>query len=652
MTSRLSTVLLLVVWPAVLAGQAPTDTVRLEPVVVTATRLPVPRDAVTATVTVITGTELERLGIRTVAEALRGVPGAAVVQTGSFGGQTSLFLRGGESDYVKVLLDGVPLNQPGGAYDFADLTTDNVERIEIVRGPVSVLYGSDAVAGVIQIFTRTGLGAAPRVTAAARAGTYGSTELAAEVSGGNALAYAFGVSRFGAEGLYPYNNDYRNTVVSGRVRFAPDDRTDGSLVYRYGDNVYHFPTDGAGQPVDSNQSSAERGPVLSLAVGRRLSPAVELRAVAALRETRLRFSDEPDSPGEDGSFHSRDLVRRASAGTLVNWRLREGTVLTAGVEYEDERQRGRSEFAASFGSFPDSIDVRRWNRAAYAQALAGVARPLSVQLGARFEDNSQFGRHGTYRAGLSYRLEGLTRLRASLGAGFKEPTFFENFARGFVRGNPDLRPERSTNWEAGIEHTVFGGRVSLAVTYFDQRFRDLIEFTFSPPPPDSVNYFNVAGASADGVEASVDVSLGRGVMASLHYTYLDTRVDDPGFDASPDAAFVPGRRLLRRPTHSATQHFAAPLGTRGTVAVTARFVGDRDDLDFSRPAGERRVTLHPYMRVNFAAWYELLRGSGAAPGLILTVRVEDLFDDDAQEIAGFRARGRTVFVGARIGLGR
>src|SRR2546427_3590084 len=136
-----------------LAAQEP-DTVMLNPVVVTATRVPVPVDAVASAVTVVTGRELELRGIRTVAEALRTVPGAAVVETGSFGGQTSLVLRGGESDYVKVLVDGVPQNQPGGAFDFADLTTDNVDRIEIVRGPASVLYGSDAVTGVIQVLDR------------------------------------------------------------------------------------------------------------------------------------------------------------------------------------------------------------------------------------------------------------------------------------------------------------------------------------------------------------------------------------------------------------------------------------------------------------------------------------------------------------------
>src|SRR5881628_2604501 len=145
--------------PSSLSAQGQ-DTITLKPVVVTATRVPAPRDAVPAAVTVLTGDALRARGIRTVADALRLVPGAAVMQTGSFGGQTSLFLRGGESDYVKVLVDGVPQNTPGGAYDFANLTTDNVERIEVVRGPASVLYGSDAMTGVVQIFTRDGRGPA------------------------------------------------------------------------------------------------------------------------------------------------------------------------------------------------------------------------------------------------------------------------------------------------------------------------------------------------------------------------------------------------------------------------------------------------------------------------------------------------------------
>src|SRR3989454_6627433 len=151
-----------------LTAQQPQDTVVLKPIVVTATRVPVAADLVASAVTVLRGADLVAQGIRTVADALQSVPGAHIVETGSFGGQTSLFMRGGESDYVKVLLDGVPLNQAGGGIDLAHLTTDNVDRIEVVRGPVSVLYGSDAMTGVVQGFTRTGQTRTPRLGAQPR----------------------------------------------------------------------------------------------------------------------------------------------------------------------------------------------------------------------------------------------------------------------------------------------------------------------------------------------------------------------------------------------------------------------------------------------------------------------------------------------------
>src|SRR5213593_480501 len=307
--------------PAVLGAQRPGDTVQLEPVVVTATRLPTRAGAVPEAVTVLSGAELRAAGITTVFEALREVPGAAVVQTGSYGSQTSLFLRGGESDYVKVLIDGVPVNQPGGSYDFANLTTDNVDRIEILRGPASVLYGSDAMTGVVQIFTKSGAASRTRLGAELRAGTYGSTDAALDATGGTAkLSYSARVSRFFADGLYPYNNAYRNSIISAGLKFAPDARSDVHVTYRYGDDIYHIPTDATGTPVDSNQRAAEHGPALSVNAGHLFGNQLEARVLGAVREARITFNDEPDSPGEDGTFWSKDYVRRASATSLLTWR--------------------------------------------------------------------------------------------------------------------------------------------------------------------------------------------------------------------------------------------------------------------------------------------------------------------------------------------
>jgi len=612
-----------------LTTQQPQDTVVLKPVVVTATRVPVAADLVASAVTVLRGADLVAQGIRTVAQALEAVPGAHVVETGSFGGQTSSFMRGGESDYTKVLLDGVALNQAGGAIDLASLTTDNVDRIEIVRGPVSVLYGTDAVTGVIQIFTRSGQGPA-RFGADVAAGTYGSTRGAVDIAGGtHTIGYSARVSRFASDGLYPYNNQYRNSVVSAGVRVVPDVRTDASLTYHYGDDIYHFPTDGFGAPVDSNQRAAERGPLLSLNAHRVLGQHFDARVTAGVKEARLFYNDEPDSPGEDVTYWSRDFVRRATTSALLTWHAAERVSVSGGIELEAERQRGTSQFSSTLsGSGPlDTIAVRRNNNGYFGQAVLTVGA-AAVTVGGRLDANSQFGTHATYRAGLVYRIDQF-RVRLSGGTGFKEPTFFENFAHGFVTGNPDLKPERSRSWEAGVE------RGAVTLTYFNQRFRDLIEYD-PGPPPGVPNYYNVGDAIADGIEANAGTNVGRHVAISLSYTYLHTRVEKSG-SSNPNGLFVPGKPLVRRPAHTVAPQVVVTLGARARVIVGGRWVGKRDDV------GAQRVTLPPYTRVNLSSEYTVGR-------FVLSGSLENAFNDQAQEINGFRPLGRTLLLGVRVAL--
>ena len=320
-------------------------------------------------------------------------------------------------------------------------------------------------------------------------------------------------------------------------------------------------------------------------------------------------------------------------------------MVTAGLAFEDARLRHAD--ACQFysgGSFFDCsgapMDRTRSTHALFVQWLGGLGRPVSLNVGGRLEDNQQFGTFATWRAGAAWRLDGATRLRAAAGTGFKEPTFFEAYATGFVSGNPDLRPERTFSWEAGIEHAVLGTGLSLAVTYFDQRFKDLVVFDFTQTP----NYVNIAAAQATGAEVSADWVLGTGVVASLAYTYLETRVLDGGGDPS----FEPGKRLLRRPTNSATLRLVSRLGTRGTATLGARFAGDRDDLDF---VTFNRVTLHPYTRVQAAVEYTVLQGRGGVPAITLQVQSENLLGDTGREIANFPVRGRTLFFGMTLGAG-
>jgi vitamin B12 transporter len=513
-----------------------------------------------------------------------------------------------------------------------------------------VLYGSDAVTGVVQIFTRRGIGAV-KSDASVRAGTYGTVIWDAEALGGSeAASYAFSVSRFTSNGAYAFNNAYRNSVFSGLARVASNDGTDAILSLRYGDNTYHFPTDGAGNPVDHNQFSYQSGPTIGLDIGHSFTPRLEARLMLAANETDGGSDDRPDSAADRSLFQSLDNLRRVSADLRANLRLPSGTVLTAGGAVEQERDRSYNVCQASFGpcSTPP-IDSSRWNGAVYAQVVTDVAGRVSLTTGVRLEDNERFGTYATYRAGVAYRLPGGTRLRATVGNGFREPAFSENYSTGYSVGNPDLKPEHSRSWELGVEQSVAGGRARFSATFFDQRFVDMIDY--NPIAPSGMpNYANVAGATANGVELGMRWLPMGALSLGASYTYLHTDVTNPGFDSSSGAALAAGQPLLRRPRHSARFDAAYSMPARGTVSLAVTYVGDRADRDFSTFPFPR-VSLPSYTRVDAAAELDVLAPRGGAPGVAISGRVENLLDHAYEEVKNFPARRRTVFVGGELRFG-
>ncbi len=656
-----------VAWLAAQAkAQEPRDTFQLKELVVTATRLPTPRAALPLATSVVTGEELRERGIRTVADALATLPGVAIAAPGSQGGVTSLFLRGGNSGYVKVLVDGVPVNDPGGSYDFSNLSTEDVERIEVVRGPASVLYGTDAVSGVIQVFTRRGAGSfkahaavsggrgeridGPRADAA---GGYGVSDGSFDASGGGRrFGWSVGAARFESGGLYPENNGYLNTTWAGRLELRPDAASDGALTIRRTGGYFHFPTDDAGNVVDANAATRTDAWTIGLEGGRRFG-AFDARVLLGSNEMKRADLDAQDGPADTVGVYASEghtLDRRRSADLHLDWRAGTLAVLTAGAALERESEGAHSWYRSSFGNGADSSDVARTDRGWYVQALAAPARGVSLTGGARLDDNSRFGRFTTWRAGAAWRVLPATRLRLAAGTAFKEPTFFQNYASGFVIGNPDLRPERTASWEAGVEQAVIGGRASLQATWFDQRFRDLIQYQGSPPRPGDPNYFNLGAARSDGLELSAGADAGAGVRLDVSYTYLRTRVTDQGVGGDP--SFVAGQRLLRRPAHTLALTGAWRPSAAGALAATLTYFGTRDDLDFSDPNAypTPRVTLAPFARLDLSGERALLRAAGGA-SLGATFRIENVLDRRYHEIANLPGRGRVVFVGARMGLG-
>ena len=651
------------------------DTFQLGEIVVTATRLPTPRSAVPVAVTVLMGDNLRSSGIRFVADALRGVPGASVFRSGSHGGLTSLFLRGGESDYVQVMVDGAVLNDPGGAIDLGQLTTDNIDRIEVVRGPVSVLYGSEAVTGVVHILTLQGegrarltvggdVGVAGRLNGDASScpgypgtpcpegsdlGSYTTRSWDATLTGGSRLAqYSLSASIFDTDGAYAFNNDYANRTASGRVRVRGEG-VDVALTARYTDGLFHFPTDGAGRLTDENLYRSSESLAIGLEAGRFLSPRLEVRAALTYHDGDYRIVDEPDALGDTLGFFastSSSGVDRRKAVLWGNLHLPASAIATLG--FEVERQTGVSDFVSKsqFGPFESSTSNDRSNRAVYAQVVAVPTARLTATAGARTEENDRFGSFRTWRAGASLRVLEGTTLRASAGTAFKEPTFFENFAEGFTRGNPALKPEQSRSWELGLGQVFLRGRVAVDGTWFDQRFLNLIQFT-GQPAPDQPNYTNIGEASSRGLE--IEVRLGRVDGRSLtgSWVRLSTEVTDAGLGADP--LFQQGQALIRRPRHRVHFTGTAPLGTRLRGGGMLNVMGARPDLDFLTDPSGARVTLPRHAVLDLYAEYRVVeRGSR---DVTVRLRIDNLLDEGYSETANFPAPGRALSLSMRAGTG-
>ncbi|MEN8374272.1 MAG: TonB-dependent receptor [Gemmatimonadota bacterium] len=644
-----TTTLCLLVAPGAAQESADTVVYPLPGLSVTALRLPVPRAAVPLNVTVVDGETLRARGIRSLAEALDEWAGITVVETGSFGGTTSIFVRGGESDYVRVLIDGVPVNAPGGGLNIAHLTAANIDRIEVVRGPSSVLYGSDAVAAVIEIHTREGAGA-PKLDARARGGSHGTVDLAVAVfGGGDRLSYSASLSNFDTDGVLDFNNQYRNTEASARLALQPDELTSIALSLRYSDHDFHFPTNGAGALVDRNQFTAGDRTVASLDASRRFGP-VEAEITLGAHRSDEGIRDAFDDAEDAESLRTDDEARRLLADARAHVRLEETAVLTIGGLVEDESLETALASESSFGPFESAAANDRSTRALYGQVLLTPRTDVSLTGGVRYEDNEIFGSHTTWRLGASFAPAAALRVRASAGTGFKEPTFFENFAEGFALGNPDLVPEESRSWEVGLDAATRDGAATLSATFFDQRFDELIDFTFAPPVDGDPNFFNIARADARGMEISGEAALGGGIGIAADYTWLDTEVRDPGFDVTADATFAPGQRLLRRPRHSWSSRVTWRSQAVGVLAAEGRYVGAREDQDFSSfPAV--RVESDAFFLLDVSAEVPLLR-SDRGRRLAAVVRIENLLDESYEDPTGFQARGFTVLAGLRAGLGR
>lgn len=637
--------LLLLALPAILHAQS--TAAPLSPVIVTATRVETAVRA-PASVTVLSGDSLRARGIVHLADALRLVPGVSVVTASSFGSQSSLFVRGGQSNYVRVLLDGAPLNEPGGAIALGALTLDNIERVEIVRGPASVLYGADAVTGVIQLISRTGA-TGSRAAIALDGGSYGQRDVALSGAlGGERVSVSSSIADRTSRGILPYNNEYRNQSAAVSLRIAPDARTETVLSARWLAAAYHYPTESDGSLGEHNAENTTRRLALAFsgrrAIGERLAASWTLTS----SEHFPRANDGPDSAADTlgfFGFFSRGTVTRRAAELRVTARAGATQSLTVGVDGSRDHERSSSRSLSEYGEQAGTFVAARNDRALYAQAVGGLGARGSYQLGARLDDNSAFGTFRTARLSAGWQLTPAWRARAAVGSAFRAPSFFENFATGYVRGNAALVPEQTRSREVALERTT---RVAtLSVTAYQQRFRDLIQYNARTASPTAPNFVNVAAADADGVEAEAAFARAGGLSARLTYSYSRTRVTDEGFDVGDGATFVRGQPLMRRPAHSARVELSRRVAARADLVVGAAYTGRAHDRDYAAwPA--KPVALPARTLVDLAANIRLSATDAPVP-LSARLRADNVTNVEYQGIYGFRAPGRSIRAGLTIG---
>lgn len=662
--SALAVAMCLSLAPGRAAAQARDTTVAVDPVIVTASRTPTPMSSASQPAVVLSGEALRARGVTTVAQALReAVPGAAVVQSGSYGGVTSLFLRGGESRSAKILIDGVPVNSVGGAVSLADMTLDDVDRIEVVYGPGSALYGADAVTGTVQIFTRRA-GRAPGLEATARGGTYGSRDATLSArTGWGRVAGAVGAGWHETQGIYAFNNRYRNGTLTGALDVAPDAATTVRFTTRYNAAQYHFPTDYTGAPVDSNSYTATHSLVTAVDAARRVLPGLTLRAIGGLDELRRLSEDtERDSASRTPAFvksstPSTDTRRFAEARAEGGLR---GTRVAAGAAYQVERARtgfiARRYALDSVTALPGptSTGNQRTTRSAYATLQTTPARAIRLDGSVRRDVHSDFAGVTTGRGGVVADLWSGARARLSYGTAFNAPAFYQTQGSVYNRPNPALQPERARSLDAGVEQALAMGQVLVSLGAFDQRFAQLIQYVpavygpnFSVTAP--AYYDNLTSARSSGYEASLRIAP-RGPLAPLNatasYTALRARVT--AVTRSYKGSQRPGDALLRRPSHSARAVVSyAPAGW--SLALSAAYVGRRADLDFTQfpsPA----VTLPSYTRADAAASFDVARHGGSI--VSVTARADNLLGRRYEEVLRFPAPGRAVFLGLRVTAAR
>ena len=589
-----------------------------EPVIVSATRTDIPLDRSPASVSVISSDDLEQKQIERVSDALREVPGLNVVQTGTPGQLTSVFMRGLPSEDMQVLLDGIPINQGlAGQFDFANLTTDDIDRIEVARGPQSTVYGPRALAGVVQIFTKQGAGK-PGFTFSSEGGSYDTFRESLESDGKlGEFDYSIGASRLDTDNARP-NNNYRNSSGIADVGWSPNEQLRiGSLfVYSLSDtgnpNTIFNP-----RPVDHFLTEKWF-----------IAPHVDLQ-LGDWWEHKLIFDYDHErqlnNPNQDGFVGpTRALFERTTVDYQNDLRPTSWLTLTSGFFYSRVNAGQERPFVSqAFGPQPTFISDHTQEVAGFLQATIDIENFIFVA-GGRLDNFNQFGDVWTYRFAGSYKIDKTnTTLHSSVATGFSPPSSQDKiFGMNF-----GLRPEEDLGWDIGIEQRLWENRVRVGATYFHNDLSNVIGFN------GQFQTLNLGAAETQGFEMELRAQPIADLTFTATYTYLDAEKT-----SSADISQPRGARLPRRPRNEVYVSGSYLWWKKLRTTIAAKFVNAREEINFGGP----NFDIEDYSFVNVAAEYEI------NPHMSIFGRIDNLTNEHYAEVFGFPALGRAIYGGMKV----
>jgi vitamin B12 transporter len=599
-------------------------------VLVTGQATPIIEEQSPAPSTILTSEEITQRQAITLPDLLYTQPGISIARTGPIGGLTTLFLDGGNSNYTKVFIDGTPANEPGGNFNFSSLSLDNVDKVEVVHGAESVLYGSDAVSGVIQLFSHRGSTQVPAFDVYSEGGNLSSARGGGQISGllGH-FDYSGAGSYLTTAGQGP-NDSFINRTFAGNLGYSFSDTDQLRLTVRSNSSWAGIPGPTLLEPPTIGQYDS----LQDLTAGLAWSFNAGNRWQHRLSGWDSRIVDANFIPGYGPPFI--DQYNVAGFNEQSSYSFVKGLV-ALGYQYYVEN------------AYPSGIvggtHARRNNQGGFADGRWFPVSRVTLNAGFRVESNTTFGIRTVPRVGIVYGARygkgfwGDTRLRFAYGEGIKEPALEQSFGSDpCYPGNPNLQPEQSETYNATLDQFLLADRARVSLTFFDSRFSDIISFAPNPQPNPNYcgTYFNTDLARARGLNLSTELRLKKWLSINGFYTHDATRVLEAG-EPGNDPAYNVGEPLLRRPANSGSVIFNI-FYARVNWNFIGYFSGVRTDVNFFTllPA------LNPgYARFDMAASYNVTRS------LALTARVWNLFDKQYQDALGYPALGQTFTFGVR-----